>query len=60
LLLERLLPEQASVEAAPRYLMDLAMLAMTPRGRERTSSEFHKLLETADFKFLGVTPTGGP
>jgi O-methyltransferase/methyltransferase family protein len=60
LLLERVLPEQPAVEAALRYLMDLAMLVMTPGGRERTPAEFHKLLEAADFEFLGVTPTGGP
>jgi hypothetical protein len=36
------------------------MLVLTPGGRERTPSEFHKLLEAADFEFLGVTPTSGP
>jgi O-methyltransferase domain/Dimerisation domain len=59
LLLERVLPEQPTVGAAPRYLMDLAMLVMTPGGRERTPTEFHKLLEAAGFEFHGVTPTGG-
>jgi SAM-dependent methyltransferase len=60
LLLERVLPEQPAVEAAPRYLIDLTMLVLTPGGRERTPAEFHKLLEAADFEFLGVTSTGGP
>lgn len=60
LLIERVLPEQPSVEAAPRYLMDLAMLVMTPGGRERTPADFDKLLEAANFEFLAVTPTGGP
>src|SRR5579863_1870119 len=60
LLLERVLPEQPAVEAALRYLIDLTMLVMTPGGRERTPAEFRKLLEGADFGFLGITPTGGP
>ena len=60
LLLERVLPEKPSLEAAPRYLIDLSMLVLTQKGRERTPAEFQKLLATAGFDFLGIVPTGGP
>jgi hypothetical protein len=60
LLLERVLPEKPSLEAAPRYLNDLTMLVLTQKGRERTPGEFQKLLATAGFDFLGIVPTGGP
>ena len=40
-------------------LLDLEMLVMTT-GRERTEEEFKILLESAGFKYLGVTPTQGP
>jgi hypothetical protein len=60
LLLERVLPEKPSLEAAPRYLIDLTMLVLTQRGRERTPAEFQKLLAIAGFDFPGIVPTGGP
>ena len=58
LLLERTLPEKPAVEAAPRYLIDLTMLAI-PGGRERTATEFRRLLGSAGFELMRVIPTGG-
>jgi hypothetical protein len=60
LLLERVLPDQPDMGAAPRYLADLGMLIITPGGRERTQEEYKKLLESAGFEFVRVIPTGGP
>ena len=60
LLVERVLPERPSLEAAPRYMIDITMLALTQKGRERTPAEFQKLLTTAGFDFHGIVPTGGP
>ena len=47
---------------APHYgkLLDLEMLALTPRGRERTKAEFAKLLRGAGFKLSRVVATDGP
>ena len=47
---------------APHYgkLLDLEMLTLTPRGRERTKSEFAKLLRGAGFKLSRVIATHGP
>jgi C-methyltransferase len=46
----------------PHYgkLLDLEMLVLTPRGRERTKSEFAKLLRGAGFRLSGIIPTEGP
>jgi SAM-dependent methyltransferase len=46
----------------PHYgkLLDLEMLALTPRGRERTKAEFAALLRGAGFKLSRVVPTKGP
>ncbi len=38
-------------------LLDLEMLALTPRGRERTRAEFRDLLQRSGFKFRRVIPT---
>jgi ubiquinone/menaquinone biosynthesis C-methylase UbiE len=38
-------------------LLDLEMLALTPRGRERTQAEFRDLLQQSGFKFRRVIPT---
>jgi len=38
-------------------LLDLEMLALTPRGRERTQAEFRDLLQRSGFKFRRVVPT---
>jgi len=46
----------------PHYgkLLDLEMLVLTPRGRERTKAEFTALLRSAGFRLLRVTKTQGP
>jgi hypothetical protein len=46
----------------PHYgkLLDLEMLVLTPRGRERTKPEFTKLLRGAGFRLSRVIPTEGP
>jgi O-methyltransferase domain len=38
-------------------LLDLEMLALTPRGRERTGAEFRDLLRRSGFKLRRVIPT---
>jgi hypothetical protein len=38
-------------------LLDLEMLALTPRGRERTEQEFAKLFGAAGFRLTRVVPT---
>ena len=46
----------------PHYgkLLDLEMLVLTPRGRERTKSEFAELLRGAGFRLSRITATKGP
>ncbi len=46
----------------PHYgkLLDLEMLVLTPRGRERTKAEFVKLLRRAGFRLSRVVPTKSP
>jgi SAM-dependent methyltransferase len=46
----------------PHYgkLLDLEMLVLTPRGRERTKTEFASLLRRAGFRLSRVIPTKGP
>jgi SAM-dependent methyltransferase len=46
----------------PHYgkLLDLEMLVLTPRGRERTKAEFAKLLRDAGFRLSRVIGTQGP
>ena len=48
--------------SVPHYgkLLDLEMLVLTPRGRERTKSEFAKLLRGAGFRLSRVIATEGP
>src|SRR5262249_11569833 len=40
-------------------LLDLQMLVITPRGRERTKSEFAELLRGAGFRMSRIIPTDG-
>jgi hypothetical protein len=40
--------------------LDLEMLVLTPRGRERTKAEFTRLLRSAGFRLSRVVPTKGP
>ncbi len=46
----------------PHYgkLLDLEMLVLTPRGRERTKSEFRKLLLGAGFRLSRIVGTKSP
>ena len=46
----------------PHYgkLLDLEMLVLTPRGRERTKAEFAKLLRGAGFRLSRVIATQSP
>jgi hypothetical protein len=48
--------------STPHYgkLLDLEMLVLTPRGRERTKAEFTKLLRGAGFRMSRVVATEGP
>jgi len=47
---------------APHYgkLLDLEMLVLTPRGRERTKAEFARLLRGAGFRLSRVVTTHSP
>lgn len=46
----------------PHYgkLLDLEMLVLTPRGRERTKTEFTNLLRGSGFRMTRVVPTKSP
>jgi len=46
----------------PHYgkLLDLNMLVLTPRGRERTKAEFAALLKGAGFRMARIVPTASP
>jgi len=48
--------------SAPHYgkLLDLEMLVLTPRGRERTKAEFVRLLRGAGFRLSRVIATESP
>lgn len=45
--------------SGPHYgkLLDLQMLVLTPRGRERTRAEFHELLKRSGFRLRRVVST---
>jgi hypothetical protein len=58
LIVERVLPETAEMgRAVDSYLLDLEMLVNTPGGRERSESEFRKILNAAGFGPLRLIPT---
>jgi len=58
---KRELPDASSIALDPEpFLLDLEMLVMTPGGRERTRSEFAKLLSDAQFELVNVFPTISP
>jgi hypothetical protein len=48
--------------STPHYgkLLDLEMLVLTPRGRERTKIEYTELLRGAGFRLSRVVATKGP
>jgi hypothetical protein len=61
LIIERELPEIGEAgQAAEAFLLDLEMLVMTPGGRERTRSEFARLLSDTQFKLARIVPTTSP
>lgn len=61
LVIERELPEVGEGgQAAEPFLLDLEMLVMTPGGRERTRSEFARLLSDTQFKLARIVPTTSP
>jgi hypothetical protein len=61
LIIERELPEVGEPgQTAEALLLDLEMLVMTPGGRERTRSEFARLLDNTHFKLARVVPTASP
>ena len=57
LLFEMVLPERADVHLG--FLVDLEML-VSAGGRERTASEYSKLLADAGFRMTRVTPPARP
>ena len=61
LVIERELPGIGEPgQTAEAFLLDLEMLVMTPGGRERTRSEFARLLSDTRFKLARVVPTASP
>ncbi|MGI8550738.1 MAG: methyltransferase [Dehalococcoidia bacterium] len=62
LLIDQVLPErlEAAASAVPAARLDLQMLVLTPGGRERTESEFRRLLEKAGLELRRVIPTQSP
>lgn len=62
LVIEQVLPEHLEAGAAAQRLarLDLQMLVLTPGGRERTESEFRRLLADAGFELRRVIPTQSP
>ena len=61
LIIERELPGIGEPgQPAEAFLLDLEMLVMTPGGRERTRSEFARLLSETQFKLARVVPTASP
>jgi hypothetical protein len=61
IIIERELPEVGTpLSGSEPFLLDLEMLVMTSGGRERTRSEFNKLLSDSHFEFVRVLPTGSP
>ena len=55
LIVETVLP--GPNEPSPGRLLDLIMLANSPRGQERTLEEYRDLLARADFRLARVVPT---
>jgi O-methyltransferase domain/Dimerisation domain len=57
LIVEMIVPESRSGSFSK--ILDLNMMVMT-RGRERTKSEFHALLDAADLRLTRIVPTLAP
>lgn len=62
LLIEQVLPERLETSAAALQLasLDLQMLLMSPRGRERTDGEYRSLLTEAGLELQRVLRTESP
>lgn len=60
MIIERALPELGQPGTAEAFLLDLEMLVMTPGGRERTISEFARLLSDTGLTLVRTVPTGLP
>jgi hypothetical protein len=61
LIIERDLPEIGEPgQTAEAFLLDLEMLVMAPGGRERTRSEFARLLSDTQFELARIVPTTSP
>jgi hypothetical protein len=56
LVVEMLIPESRNQPAAAKH-MDLMMMIVTGRGRERTVAEFDRLFQASGFKLARVVPT---
>jgi hypothetical protein len=61
MIIERKMPELADCNGPNEaFMTDLEMLVMSPGGRERTESEFRKLLGDTGFEYLRTVPTTCP
>jgi hypothetical protein len=58
LIVETVLP--GPNEPSPGRLLDLIMLANSPRGQERMLEEYRDLLARADFRLVRAVPTASP
>jgi SAM-dependent methyltransferase len=59
-IIDVVLPQRPSPDAATGYIVDMNMLVLTPGGRERTHEEFQRLLESVGFELTRIVRTGGP
>lgn len=60
LIVEQILEPDPTLGHPAGYLIDTQMMAMFGSARERTQSEFGKLLAASDFTFLRLIPTASP
>ena len=59
LIIDCVLPQQPTSEAAMGYFVDMTMLVGAPGGRERTEEEFQQLLASVGFTLTRVIRAGG-
>ena len=59
LIIERLIPDNPA-EALPVLLSDINMLVLSPGGRERTNTEYHRLLRAAGLRPGIIQPVTFP
>ncbi|AWM26219.1 ortho-methyltransferase [Sinorhizobium fredii USDA 205] len=60
LIVEALMPVDPSLGRQTEYLIDMQMMAMFGRARERTEAEYGGLLAEAGFELTKVMPTASP